>query len=115
MQQSKIVALAIIGIMLSSSSVSVADGYTIWLTIHEINPSQSLMVVAKPEIYKIRLKDSTEFSMSKKTVGVPESYVANLNDGVKGSFVKKVYDKGKPYEINLFDGVFFAINGVQQQ
>jgi len=114
-QKSKIVALALIGIMLSSSSVSVADGYTVWLTIHENNSSQSLMVSAKPEIYKIKLIDSTEFSISKKTVDIPESYVANLNDGVTGSFVNKVYDKGKPYEINLFDGVLSAINGVQQQ
>jgi len=65
-QNSRIVALALIGIMLSSSSVSVADGYTIWLDIHEKNSSQSLMVLAEPEIYKIKLKDSTEFRMSKK-------------------------------------------------
>ena len=73
MQIPRIVALALIGIMLSSSSVSVADGYTVWLTIHEINTPESLMVLAKPEIYKIKLHDATEFSISKKTVGIPQS------------------------------------------
>jgi len=76
-QKLRIVALALIGIMLSSSSVSVADGYTIWLDINVINSSQSSMVSAKPEIYKIKLFDSTESSMMKNTFDIPESRIIN--------------------------------------
>jgi len=103
-QNSRIVALALIGIMLSSSSVSVADGYTVWLEISEIKSSHELLFSAIPQIYKINLLDATEFSMSKNTVGKPESHVINLVDGVSGSFANKVYDKGMPYQIKLFDG-----------
>ena len=116
MQQSRIVALALIGIMLSSSSVSVADGYTVWLEISEIKASQASMVSEKLQIYKIKLHDATEFSMSKNTVDIPESHVINLIDGVTGSFVNKVYDKGLPFQIKLFDGsAVSTLNDVNEQ
>ena len=115
MQQSRIVALALIGIMLSSSSVSVADGYTVWLEISEIKASQPLMVLAKQQIYKLKLFDSTEFSISKNTVDIPDSHLINIKDSATGSFFNMVYDKGIPYQIKLFDSTISAINDVQEQ
>ena len=115
MQKSKIVALALIGIMLSSSSVSVADGYTIWIDTREVNLSQSLLVAAKPQNYKINLFDAVDSSNIKKIADTPESYVINLNDGVTGSFVRRVYDKGIPITVNLLDGITSAINDAREQ
>ncbi|MFB5631678.1 MAG: hypothetical protein ACE5RN_08850, partial [Nitrosopumilaceae archaeon] len=104
MQKSRIIALALIGIMLSSSSVSVADGYTIWLDTNENNLSPSFADIETHQIYKIKLVDATSLSFSKKT-NPDEFYNINLKDGVTGSYDKRIYDKGRPYTINLNDGV----------
>ena len=53
MQKSRILALALIGIMLSSSSVSVADAYTIWLEPNEFNPNNDQKI--EQQFYNINL------------------------------------------------------------
>src|SRR3989304_6057 len=83
--KSRIVALALISIMLSSSSFSVADGYTIWFEVKEIN------AVTTP--------NSNE-----------QFYRVNLVDGVSSRITSDVYDKGKPYQINLIDGISALIS-----
>jgi len=65
----RIVALALIGIMLSSSSVSVADGYTVWLDINEINSINDQN--NDQQFYNINLKDGVAASLSQKKISGP--------------------------------------------
>src|SRR3972149_217508 len=83
--KSRIVALALISIMLSSSSFSVADGYTIWFEVKEINAETTPN--SNEQFYKI-----------------------NLLDGVSSRITSDVYDNGKPYQINLIDGILAIIS-----
>jgi len=61
--KSRIVALALISIILSSSSFSASDAYVIG---SDNNGNHSLlMVTAQPQTYKIKLLDKTEASLIK--------------------------------------------------
>jgi len=54
--KSRIIALALIGIMLSSPSVSLVDAYTIWTDVNEIN-GVPIMLATNSQYYKIKLFD----------------------------------------------------------
>jgi len=84
--KSRILALALIGIILSSSSLSVADAYTISFSVKNINAVP--LVIASPKNYKI-----------------------NLVDDVATLFTK--YD-GHPYKIKMFDGIYAKLNNNDQ-
>jgi len=76
--------------MLSSSSVSVADGYIVWLNIHEINPINDQNY--DQQFYNINLKDSVAASLSYKKISGP----------------------AQTLKIKLIDSVFTYINDVDQ-
>ena len=113
MQKSRIVAIALISIILSSSSFSASDAYVIW---SDNNDNHSLlMVTAQPQIYKIKLLDKTEASLIKYYNELSKSHQINLYDGISSSAIDDVNDNGKPYQINLYDGVFSLLindNGI---
>ncbi len=52
--------------MLSSSSVSVADGYTVWLNINEISSINDQN--NDQRFYNINLKDAVSASLSHKKI-----------------------------------------------
>jgi len=74
--KSRIVALALISILLSSSSFSVADGNTVW----SIKTAKDLR--NESTFYKINLIDNAEANIDKKSVGIPQPYQINLIDDV---------------------------------
>ena len=59
MIKSKILALFLIGIILSSSSVSIAEAYTISFNVNTVS-----LVTAYPQIYKINLIDDVSASFT---------------------------------------------------
>src|SRR3989304_6978783 len=83
--KSRIVALALISIMLSSSSFSVADGYTIWFEVKEINAATTHN--SNEQFYKI-----------------------NLNDAISARLSQHYFDDPQPYKIKLFDSASVFIN-----
>jgi len=105
----RIVALALIGIMLSSSSVSVADGYTVWLDINEINTMNDQNY--DQQFYNINLKDTVAASLSNKKISGPaQTLKIKLVDSVS-AFIN-VLDQpseerfpSKIISIKLSDGV----------
>src|SRR3972149_2827038 len=104
----RIVALALISIMLSSSSFSVADGYTIWFEVKEINAVTTPN--SNEQFYKINLKDNTLADTNDKFPRLSIPYRINLVDGISSRITSDVYDKGKPYQINLIDGISAIIS-----
>ncbi len=84
--KSRILALALIGFMLSSSSISVANGYTISFAVTEVNGT----VV--------------------NTIIQPNHYKSILSDGIAASLGNQQYDRGEPYRINLFDGILSILD-----
>jgi len=111
-QTSRIVALALIGIMLSSSSLSVANGYTIKLDISKINIINDQNY--DQQFYKINLNDGVSASYNqKKFSGQPQPYKIKLFDGASiineyGKQVDHSYKKqsaSKTISINISDGV----------
>ena len=52
--KSRIVALALIGIMLSSTGVNVADGFTIAFSVTEINSVPQIEIDEKNELYLLK-------------------------------------------------------------
>ena len=98
--------------MLSSSSVSVADAYTIWTDVNEIN---GVSTYSHSNNYKIKLSDSTAASTDKKFTGFPTSYSVNLLDGITSIVSDDAYTKGKPIQINLFDGILSVLNNNNKQ
>src|SRR3970282_1940707 len=83
--KSRIIALALISIMLSSSSFSVADGYTIWFEVKEINA--------------VTTHNSNE-----------QFYKINLNDAISARLSQHYFDYPQPYKIKLFDSASVFIN-----
>jgi len=82
----RIVALALIGILLSSSSVSLASGYTVWLDIGKINSINDQNY--DQQFYNINLKDAVSASLSQK----------------------KFSDGSHVYKIKLFDSTSVFLN-----
>ena len=74
--------------MLSSSSVSVADGYTVWLNINEINLINDQN--NDQRFYNINLKDGVSSSLSQK----------------------KISGSAQTLKIKLVDSAFAFINAV---
>ncbi len=87
MLKSRIIALALIGIILSSSSLSVADAYTISFSVKNVNTAP--LVVASPKNYKIDLVDDVSTLLTK-------------------------YD-GYPYKIKMYDGIYAKLNNNYDQ
>ncbi len=81
--KSRIVALALIGILLSSSLVSVANAYTITFAISEIN-GNTVHNFIQPSLYQMDLFDGVDASLDKKT--------------------------NNPFRINLFDGILSSLD-----
>ena len=104
MQKSRIVAIALISIILSSSSFSVVDGNTVWLQ----KTSKDLKNESKS--YKIILVDNAAASIDKKSIEIPQPYQINLIDAVSASISDNIYDKDPIYQINIFDGILSALN-----
>ncbi len=77
MIKSRIVALALIGIILSSSSLSVADAYTLSLNINT-----TPLVASQAQIYKINLIDDVSASLKDNQKDFPTPYKIKLLDGV---------------------------------
>jgi len=105
----RIVALALIGIMLSSSSVSVADGYTIWLDIREINPVNDQKT--EQEFYNINLNDGVSVKISEKKInGGSHPYKIKLFDSSsvfinQAGKTDEIHPQSKIISINLSDGI----------
>ena len=85
MIKSRIVALALISIILSSSSFSVADGYTVWLEVSDIKAAKQ------------------DFSNESNF------YKINLIDDVTASLTNNLIQKQSPYKIKLFDSASVLI------
>src|SRR3990172_6995119 len=83
--KSRIVALPLISIILSSSSFSVADGYTVWLEVSDIKAA------------KQDFRNESNF------------YKINLIDDVSASLINKMIQKPSPYKIKLFDSASVII------
>src|SRR3990172_10744286 len=111
--KSRIVALSLISIMLSSSSFSVADGYTIWFEVKEINAVTTHN--SNEQFYKINLKDQTLANTNDKFAGLSIPYRINLADGVSSRITEDLFEKGKPYHINLIDTISAIINSDNAQ
>src|SRR3972149_1643672 len=111
--KSRIVALALISSMLSSSSFSVADGYTIWFEVKEINAVTTHN--SNEQFYKINLKDQTLANTNDKFAGLSIPYRINLADGVSSRITEDLFEKGKPYHINLIDTISAIINNDDAQ
>ena len=95
--------------MLTSSSVSVADAYTIWTDVNEIN-GVSTLIDSKNKFFKIKLFDKTAAGSNEQFSGMSIPYKINLFDGVSAKIVNDVFDNGIPYQISLFDGVLSKFN-----
>ncbi|MGI0076893.1 MAG: LamG-like jellyroll fold domain-containing protein, partial [Nitrosopumilaceae archaeon] len=85
-----IVALALISIILSSSSFSVADGYTIWVEVNDIKSA------------KQDFKNESKF------------YNINLVDNVRASLTNNKILDHSSYEIKLFDAVSILLHDNDQ-
>ncbi len=93
--RTRILALALIGIMLSSTSFPVTDAATIAFEVNEVNATAEYRII-QPNQYKINLFD-----------GVNARLANNFND----------YND-QQYKIKLFDGVaikFFDVNNEAEQ
>ena len=108
MLKSRIVAIALIGIILSSS-VTVADGYTITINVKEINEKFSII---DSHQYKIMLFDAVVAKLVDSNYFNTDSYKINLLDGIGIRFSDEKYpvDRGIYKQINtisveLRDGV----------
>src|SRR3990172_9612735 len=106
--KSRIVAIALIGIILSSS-VSVADGYTITLNVKEINEK---FPVINSHQYKIILFDAVVAKLVDSNYFNTNSYKINLLDGIGIRISDENYpvDRGIYKQINtisveLIDGI----------
>ncbi|MFB5631677.1 MAG: hypothetical protein ACE5RN_08845, partial [Nitrosopumilaceae archaeon] len=107
MQKSRILALALIGIMLSSSSVSVADGYTIWLDTNKINSIN--FQKNEQRFYNINLIDGVAVNNNQKKFSEePNEYKIKLYDSTSVKINKEIDDNKFPlktFYINLGDGI----------
>src|SRR3972149_8736809 len=110
--KSRIVALALISIMLSSSSFSVADGYTIWFEVMEINAVTTPN--SNEQFYKINLKDVISARLSQHYFDYPQPYKIKLFDSAsvfindKNKRVDQTITEQIPSKIifvNLADGI----------
>ncbi len=108
MIKSKILALALIGIILSSSSLSVADAYTISLNIHT-----TPLAISHPQIYKINLFDHTATNNEKKFAGSPALNQINLVDGISADLSESINGMSIPYQVNLVDGILSIFNNFE--
>ena len=82
--KSRIVALALISILIFSPSLSAVNGYTISFNVSDVNAVTYNQIVT-PKLIQI-----------------------NLIDGVSSSFdVGSKNNKEKQLKINLFDGIFY--------
>jgi len=106
--KSRIIALALIGIILSSSSLSVADAYTITLNIHT-----TPFAISHPQIYKINLFDHTAANYEKKFAGSPALNQINLVDGISADLSESNNAMSTPYQINLVDGILSIFNNFE--
>ena len=79
MIKSRIVALALISILLSSSSISVADGYTVWVEINEIKIAKEDFR-NESKLYKINLIDDARASLTNNMFLNPLIYKIKLID-----------------------------------
>jgi len=80
--KSRIVALALICILISSSFLTTVEGYRLTLKISEVNG------VPVSEIIK------------------SQKHTINLSDGVATSLDNPDIDSINPFAINIFDGIF---------
>src|SRR3989304_467485 len=108
----RIVALALISIMLSSSSFSVADGYTIWFEVKEINAVTTPN--SNEQFYKINLKDAISARLSQHYFDYPQPYKIKLFDSAsvfindKNKRVDQTIEEqilSKIISVNLADGI----------
>ena len=82
----KITALALIGILLFSSSFSAVDAYTITFKINEINGNPVLTNVQSTK-YSVLMIDGIKTTYSKYVEGFePKIHQINLVDGILSSF-----------------------------
>ena len=112
MKNSRFVAIALISIILSSSSFSVVDGYTVWVDISDIKAAKQDFE-NQSKFYNINLIDNIQASLSEKEILDPSSYEIKLSDGATILFndyneevdqIKENHSSEK-IKINLSDSV----------
>jgi len=101
--KSRILALALIGIILSSGPLSLAEAYAI-SDIRVIS-----LHILSPQLHKIDLVDGIAADHNQKYADMPNQFSINLVDGISAIFSNRVNDNGIPYHINLIDGIFSLI------
>ena len=122
MLKSRIVAIALIGIILSSSSISVADAYTISINVKEINEKLTKSENTFPQNFKVKIFDgvagslfnNNDYTISHKPYkiflfdGMVANLLYNFNDEPHHNIVDEIMPE--PISVYLRDGVGVTIN-----
>ena len=114
MFNSRIVAIALISIILSSSSFSVADGYTVWVDISDIKSAKQDFK-NESKFYNIDLIDGIAASIDENPNKISNRYEINLIDDVSGISQNNANDNNQIFKINIFDGILSALNNNNAQ
>ena len=88
--KSRILALALIGILLSSPAISVADAYVMSFAVTNVN-GVPINEISRINFFKI-----------------------SLLDGIVASLDNRSYESQQPIRINMFDGILSSINDKKQ-